>query len=82
MQNRDLAEHWHSSSNYLINLTVANLDDLAKASQKLSGLGVKVTEFREPDLDNQLTAIAFLSGPTTKKVTGNLQLALKEYSRS
>ena len=38
---------------------------------------VKVTEFREPDLDNQLTAIAFLSDNNTKRVTSGLPLAFK-----
>jgi hypothetical protein len=43
---------------------------------------VKVTEFREPDLDNQLTAIAFLSDSNTKRVTSGLPLAFKNLSNN
>jgi len=41
-------------NNYLIYLK----DDLERLVVKLQVLGIKYTEFREPDLGNKLTAIA------------------------
>lgn len=40
-------------------------------------MNISVTDFTEPDIDNQLTSISFLSTPETKKITSNLPLALK-----
>ena len=74
------AAEWHKSSNYLINLSVADEPSLEVLSAKLRLLGVDVTEFREPDLNNQMTAIAFLSDDKTKKLTSGLPLALKQFA--
>ena len=73
---REAAE-WHKHSNYLINLSVADEAHLESLSANLRLAGIKVTEFREPDLDDQLTAIAFLSDEKTKKFTSGLPLSLK-----
>lgn len=69
---------WHKNSNYLINLSVEDELSLRSLSTKLRLHGIKVTEFLEPDLDNQMTAVAFLSNETTRKLTSSLPLALKE----
>jgi peptidyl-tRNA hydrolase len=76
-QHPELAKHWHKSSNYLIYLSANTEEELSRLSEKLQCLGVEVTEFREPDLDNQLTAIAFLSEEKTRRVTSGLPLAFK-----
>jgi peptidyl-tRNA hydrolase len=76
------AAEWHKSSNFLIYLSVNNEQELSVLSEKLKLSGVKVTEFREPDLGNQLTAIAFLSDDVTKKFTSGLPLAFKMYNVS
>ena len=46
----------------MISLAAKDEDHLKKLSQKLIILGVNYTEFKEPDIGNQVTAIASLSG--------------------
>jgi hypothetical protein len=45
--------------------------------KRLKDAGASVTEFREPDLENSLTAIAFISSKETKKITSGISLAFK-----
>lgn len=77
-QHRETAEHWHLNSNYLIYLSTKTEDDLMCLANKLKTLGVDVSIFREPDIDNQVTAISFVSNEKTKKVTSGLPLLLKQ----
>lgn len=49
-----------------------------RLANKLKTLGVDVSIFREPDIDNQVTAISFVSNEKTKKVTSGLPLLLKQ----
>lgn len=74
----EISKEWHTLSNYLINLSTSDESQLKILSTKLRLLGVEFSEFREPDLGNQLTALAFLSNEKTRKVTGNLPLMLKQ----
>ena len=78
IDNNDLANNWHKTSNYLINLSVADISELERLSAKLHEYEIIHTNFYEPDLDNELTAISFLSSEKTIKITGNLPLMLKE----
>ena len=39
---------------------------------------IKLSAFREPDIGDQLTAIALEPGEDTYSLTGNLNLALKK----
>ena len=48
-------------------------------AEKLRTLGVDVAIFREPDIDNQVTGISFVSSEKTKKVTRGLPLLLKQF---
>lgn len=78
MQHPTEASHWHQTSNYLIYLSVKDESDLKSLSKKLQDIGILVTEFEEPDIDNAVTAIAFISEEKTKKLTSGLPLQLKE----
>jgi hypothetical protein len=64
---------WHQS-NYLIQLTVADEEELLNLKVKLSDVSVKHTAFREPDMDNQLTAICIAPGKLTKEITKKFKL--------
>ena len=74
----EVAKNWHQNSNYLIFLTVADEDELKKLILKGAERGLKLTPFREPDINNELTAIAFQPSDATRKMTSSLPLMGKE----
>jgi len=75
------SKEWFTNSNYLIFLSVENEKELIGLTEKLSQEGILFSKFYEPDLNNQLTAIAFLSSDKTKKLTHHLPLLLKQDKR-
>jgi len=62
----------------LVFLTVADEADLIKLITKAILTGIKYTIFREPDLDNQITAVAFEPTDATRKLTSSCPLLGKE----
>lgn len=75
-----LSDQWHSDSNYMCQLSVENEKELQALSYKLQLQGIKVFEFREPDINNELTSICFIESKMTKKFTNKLPLMLSEYN--
>lgn len=67
------ASPWYSESNTLVYLS-APRDKLKKILRTLDEDGIDHTAFREPDIGNQLTAVAFVSSEQTKRITKNLPL--------
>jgi hypothetical protein len=67
---------WYMNSNYLGWLSVKNEHDLINLMHRASDKGVKVSAFREPDIGNEVTAIALEPSPISKKLCANLPLAL------
>lgn len=53
-------KQWATEDETIIILEAGTSDMLIKAMKKLQKRGVKVSEFREPDLSNALTAVAFV----------------------
>lgn len=72
------AKQWQTSSNYLAVLTVEDEESLIKLITKAILLGIKHTVFREPDIDNQITAVAFEPSEQAKKLTSSCPLLGKE----
>lgn len=70
------ARLWHDNSNYIIILSVPTETDLRKLPKALIELGIQYTLFTEPDIDNQLTAIALCPGPRVKRFCQGFPLAL------
>ena len=68
---------WHRKSNSIIALNCQNEQKLLEFSQKLRNKGIKFSEFREPDIGNELTAIAICPGPDVKRICSGLPLAGK-----
>lgn len=69
---------WQTKSNYLVFLTVANEEELYKLIDKADSRGIKYTVFREPDIQNEITAIAFEPSDASRKLTSSCPLLGKE----
>ena len=74
------ATEWHTSSNYLAILTVKDEEELIDILVKVSLRGIKYTIFREPDLNNEITAVALEASNDSRKITSSLPLLGKEVS--
>lgn len=74
----EIAKEWNINSKYLIFLSVENEIELQKLLRKIQFKELKYSMFFEPDIGNQLTAIALEPGQTSEKLVSNLPLMLKE----
>ena len=72
------ASQWQTKSNYLALLTVADEEALIKLISKALVSGIKYTLFREPDLNNEITAVAFEPSDRARKLTSSCPLLGKE----
>lgn len=68
------ASPWHSISNYLVLLSVPNEQALKEFIKRCEFKFLDHTVFREPDLNNAITAIAIEPCKETQKLTRNLPL--------
>jgi len=59
-------------------LSVKNEEQLSLLLKKAKFKELKHTVFREPDIGDEITAIALEPGDRAKKLTNRLPLALKE----
>lgn len=73
----EIAREWHLNSDYLCFLSVINESELIELVSQAASLGLKYSIFREPDIGNQVTAIALEPNEESKKLCGRLPLALK-----
>ena len=71
--------HWHDSSNYFIALQVSSPVELAILCERARSRSLDVIEFREPDRDFELTAIAFVPHERVRRLLSNLPLAGKQF---
>jgi peptidyl-tRNA hydrolase len=72
-----IEREWFETSNTLAFLCVPDEEALGVLHQKAVDRDVPVAAFREPDRSDELTAIAI--GPTGKRLTKGLPLALHEH---
>lgn len=77
VQHRDEFLNWQRGSNYLCCLEATEYK-IQKILYKLDDLGLKYTIFREPDIENQMTAVAVeaISRTEHRKLFKNLKLTL------
>ena len=74
-------ESWFRNSNYLAILSVKNESELLSLVEKVCSHNLVHSTFSEPDLNNELTAIAVAPSKAAKKLFSSLPLALKEFSK-
>ena len=72
----DINREWYEKSNNIVVLQAGSKEELAKIAYDLTNHGVKVSLFKEPDLGDELTAIAV--EPAGAKYLSCLPLALKQ----
>jgi hypothetical protein len=74
-------KNWYEKSNYVGFLSVSNEEELLFLSRKAMMLEIECSIYREPDINNEIAAIALAPGKRSKKLCSNLKLALKELSQ-
>ena len=79
MQHPDELKDWYENSEYLSFLAAKNEYELLCLFEKSQSFGIKCSLFREPDIGNQVTAIALESCEKARKLCGSLPLALKKH---
>lgn len=75
---QELAKDWYHNSNYLIFLSVENQDELKKFINKANSNNIKLSIFREPDLNNEITAVALEPCDWSRRHTSGFPLMRTE----
>ncbi len=70
---RELAEEWHNQSNFICILHTDDEHSLTRLLIQARSNGIPHAQFREPDYDDELTAIVI--HPTGKHLVRHLPLA-------
>ena len=72
----EIATKWNTESKYLVFLSVPDEQSLIKLLKKAQMRGLTYSIFKEPDIDNQVTAIALEPTERARKLCSHLPLAL------
>lgn len=74
----DKVKRWHTDSNHICIVSARSEEDLIKLAHRLVKNGLHFVAFTEPDLNDELTAIAIEPGKKARKMTSCFPLALKQ----
>ena len=77
----EIDKEWYQVSNYLGFLSVSDEQSLQNLILRLQANDIKVSIFREPDIKNQITAIAIQPCEESRKLLSNLPNALKKHKQ-
>jgi hypothetical protein len=77
----EIAKEWHDKSKYLVHLSARDLSHLEDLIFKANLRNINISIFREPDIDNEITAVSFEPSEASRKLLSNLPLALREESQ-
>ncbi len=72
-----LVEVWDRISKYLVCVSVRDENELKKLANKCSARDLRFFVFKEPDINNEITAIAIEPSEMTQKLISNYPLTLK-----
>lgn len=70
--------NWHRHSQWLVILAAADEVELRSLFFRAQEAGLPCTAFHEPDMNDEMTAIAIAPSDLTRRLCANLPLALKE----
>jgi peptidyl-tRNA hydrolase len=73
----EVTHTWLEDSQYLIVVSVPSESDILEIEKKALTHNLKYSIWSEPDLDNEITAIALAPGSTAARLCSNLPLAGK-----
>jgi len=79
-QNPELSKKWSEDSDFLALLSVKDEQALELLRHCCIQNDILLAEFREPDIGNELTAIALEPCKAAQRLTAGLPLAMKEYA--
>ncbi len=68
---------WWRNSNYLVLLETTDEQSLLNIIEQCEFFELKHSVFREPDIDNQITAIAIEPSPLTQKLVRKIPILFK-----
>lgn len=71
----NLTRAWHEQSQYLVIVAVPDQDALRALAAKADTRGIPTTVWTEPDLNDEVTAVAFAPGQAARRLCANLPLA-------
>ena len=74
----DIVRQWNEISNYLCFLSCPDEPALAQLALTAQMEKIPCVRFREPDLEDELTAIALAPSIVTRQLCSHLPLALRE----
>ena len=69
---------WLRTSNYLVVVSVPNEDSLLDLISEAARRGITRLAVREPDIGDEVTAVALAPGEAASKLCANFPLALRE----
>lgn len=75
---RENEERWYSTSNVIVILQCKNEEELKQIMLQASENNLKYKEFREPDMNNEITACTFEPCTKTQEMLQHLHTALKQ----
>jgi peptidyl-tRNA hydrolase len=73
----DMVTRWLNASNYLVIVSVSDEEALHDVISKARGRGIVAFGVREPDLDEQLTAVALQPGQIARRLCSSMPSALR-----
>lgn len=76
----DQFRQWKENSNSIITLSIKDEQALIALYERLKAITPYITAFREPDIQDQMTAICVYGTPEIRKKLSNLPLALRNFS--
>lgn len=74
----EISKQWYKDP-YLAFLSVQDENSLKNLIKKAKENDIKISVFREPDINNSITAIALEPSDKSRRLTSSLPLALKEF---